>query len=39
VLARSSKRKRRYWDQPFGIGNKKKKNSSDADPERERLGG
>ena len=39
VLARATERKRRDWDQPFGILNKKKKKSLDGDTEGERSGG
>ena len=39
VLARPTERKKEYWDQPFGIGNKKKNHSLDGDTERERPGG
>jgi hypothetical protein len=38
-LARASERKRRDWDQPFGIRNKKKKKSLDGDMEGEWLRG
>lgn len=38
VHARATVRKRRYWDQPSGIQNKKKKLYCESDTERERLG-
>jgi hypothetical protein len=39
LLVKATERKRRVSDQPFGIRNKKKRNSLDGDTERERLGG
>ena len=39
MLARATERKRRYWDQAFGIRNKKKKDCSDGDTESKPLGG
>jgi hypothetical protein len=39
VLARATERKRRYWDHPFGIRNKKRKMMFDGDTKREHPGG
>jgi len=39
VLARATERTSRYWDQPFSIRKKKKKQCLDCDTERERPGG
>jgi hypothetical protein len=39
VPVRAIKRKQGYWDQPFGIRNKKKKKILDGDMEREWPGG
>jgi len=39
VFARATERKRRYWDQPFGIQNKKKIHNLDVDMHGERPDG
>jgi hypothetical protein len=33
VVARAMERKRRYWNQPFGIPNRKQKKRLDSDTE------